>query len=145
MFDALILVILSMLAGGAVVQQGGIKSLSIPIAGILMCLIFYGGILGLIIGILGIFSILVMFFISGWNKPISRLYVNKSSSKDMNQESKIDLNLSQQYQDSFKRGLDKKYPKIPSKDQNWGDRIRRNLQVGLKEKYGDLKPELSSK
>lgn len=124
-----------MLIGGAVVKKGGIKSLSILIAGILMCLIFYGGILGLIIGVLGIFSILVLFFISERNNPINPLYVNKSSSNKMSQE----------YQDSFKRGLEKKYPANSSKDRNWGDRIRRNLQAGLKEKYGDLKTEPSSK
>lgn len=68
---------------------------------------------------------------------------NKSNNKK-NHQGKIDSNLSRDYQDAFKRGLDKKYPKKQVKSE-LADMIRRNLQAGLKERYGDLKPERSSK
>lgn len=73
--------------------------------------------------------------------------MNKSKllKNEMNPQSKIDSSLSQEYQDAFKRGLNKKYPLNSAKDRNWVDQIRRNLQVGLKERYGELKPDPSNK
>lgn len=62
----------------------------------------------------------------------------------LNPQKKIDPNLSPDYQDAFKRGLNKKYPLNRAKDE-LVDKIRRNLQAGLKERYGDLKPEPSSR
>lgn len=70
---------------------------------------------------------------------------NKSQNNKIKPESKIDSNLSQEYQDAFKRGLNEKYPLNSTKDPNWVDQIRRNLQVGLKERYGELKPDPSNK
>lgn len=134
-----------MLIGGVVVRKEGMKGLSLLISGILMLAIFYGGNFGVILGVVGILAILLSWFIFGWNKPISPLYVNKSSRNKMNQQSKIDPNLSKDYEDAFKRGLNEKYQLNPARDRNWADRIRSNLQAGLKERYGDLKPEPSSK
>lgn len=59
-------------------------------------------------------------------------------------QNKIDPNLGLDYQDAFKRGLNKKYPLNQGKNE-LVDKIRRNLQVGLKEKYGVLKLEPSGK
>jgi hypothetical protein len=69
---------------------------------------------------------------------------NKISNNKHNQQEKIDPDLSRDYKDAFKRGLDKKYPKKQVKSE-LADMIRRNLQAGLKERYGELKPEQSSK
>ncbi len=133
-----------MIIGAVIDQKVGMKGLSLLISGILILAIFYGGNFGAILGIVGILAIPLLWFIFGWNKPISSLYVNKLSNNKMNQQSKIYPNLSEGYQDAFKRGLNKKYPQNSVKSE-LADMIRRNLQAGLKERYGDLEPGPSSK
>ncbi|PIZ66193.1 hypothetical protein COY15_01655 [Candidatus Roizmanbacteria bacterium CG_4_10_14_0_2_um_filter_39_12] len=77
--EIFVLIILSMLAGGAIVQHDGMKGLSLGIIGILLMLMFYGGRLGLIIGIVGILIILYYWFTSSESNPdkISKLYARR--------------------------------------------------------------------
>ena len=67
--------------------------------------------------------------------------INKIANNKKNQQKKVDPNLSRDYQDAFKRGLNKKYlhhSQMPSENREKDeliDRLRKNLQAGLKEKY----------
>ncbi len=148
MVEIFILVILSALIGIGTVQQehGGLRGLMV-----LTSIITTGMLMLIVIGHNMTIKIIV-FTISGvlLGGAVAKIWYmiivkNKSQNNKIKPESKIDSNLSQEYQDAFKRGLNEKYPLNSTKDPNWVDQIRRNLQVGLKERYGELKPDPSNK
>ena len=140
MIEILILVILSMLAGGAVVQHDGMKGLAFMIAGILLIIIFYGGLPGVILGAFGLLGLGILWFNSEKNKPISSLYI-RSQKKDSKQQSTTGHNLARRIISNLKVGLAAKYPEEFSKqhekpiDRSWVKKELQRANENLARKY----------
>lgn len=110
MIEILILIVLSMLIGGAVVQHDGMKGLFIGLAGIALLIAFYSGLKGIVFGAIAVVLLLIIWVIVGDKKPISRLY--KSSSENRKIRSK--------------------------KDDQWVKDLRKSFQDNMASKYGRL-------
>ena len=110
MIETLVLVLLSMLAGGAVVQHDGMKGLGIMIAGILLVIIFYGGLPGVILGAFGLLVLMILWFNSEKDKPISSLYIRSQKKDKMQHEKPIDRSWVKKELERGNANLAKKYP-----------------------------------
>lgn len=134
MIDAILLTLVSMIVGGAIVSHAGMKGLSVALIGICLMIGFYGGKLGILVGAIGILSILLLWFLSNLKKPISLLYNAKSQSNNKNNRCGFERKLSEDYRRSFQAGLMKKYPEKIGKVELI-DKLRKNLRSGLAERY----------
>ncbi len=141
MIEVLLLVLMSMIVGGVIASRAGLKGLSIALIGICLMIAFYGGKMGIPVGIIGIVSILLLWFWSDWKKPLSPLYNVQLQKSNEDKRRVLDPKLSEEYKQGFHAGLEKKYPEKFGKDALI-DKLRRNLRAGLAEKYfkdGDKK------
>ncbi len=141
MIEVLLLVLVSMVVGGVIASRAGMKGLSISLIGICLMIAFYGGKLGILVGAIGILSILLLWFLSDFKKPISLLYNAKPLNNIENSGHKSKRSLSEGYKQSFQAGLRKKYPDEfrenhqKTEKRKLIDVLRNNLRVGLAEKY----------
>lgn len=142
MIEALLLILVSMIVGGAIVSHAGMKGLSIALIGICLMLVFYGGNVGILAGVIGILLILLLWFLSNSKKPVSLLYNAKSQNNIENYKRGSASKLSEEYQRSFQAGLRKKYPEKFSKVALI-DKLRNNLRSGLVERYSKKNDSLA--
>lgn len=142
MIEALLLILVSMIVGGAIVSHAGMKGLSIALIGICLMLAFYGGNAGIFVGVIGILLILFLWFLSDPKKPVSLLYNARSQDNIENNRCKSERKLSENYKKSFQAGLRKKYPEKFSKVALI-DKLRNNLRSGLAERYSKKNDSLA--
>lgn len=65
MFDVLLLTLISTLVGGIIFKESGMGGLATLLICNLLALVFYGGRIGLVVGVVGIGIITVLYFTSG--------------------------------------------------------------------------------
>ena len=141
MIEALLLILGSMVVGGVIVSHAGMKGLSIALIGICVMILFYGDKIGVFLGIIGILSILFLWFWSDWKKPLSPLYNVQLQKSNEDKRRVLDPKLSKEYKQSFQAGLEKKYPEKFGKDALI-NKLRKNLQSGLAGKYPEKRGNL---